>query len=143
MANRRQGRLNRAWDSNGWPGSDEIVELDPEIGFSDAGPPRVDASGSRTADPQFTTSDQGAQVHKSSGNQPTVEVVRLSVNLLPDSAVTLKTLCRRNGLNLTEGIKRAIKLWKIVDDTTLEGGRVLVESSGPPGEHTYREIVFV
>jgi len=74
---------------------------------------------------------------------PAIEVVRLSVNLLPDSAATLKSLCGRNDLNLTEGIKRAIRLWKIVDDATTSGGRVLIESSSERGESIYREVLFV
>lgn len=78
-----------------------------------------------------------------SGAATPVAVVRLSVNLAPDVAETLKALCANAGLNLTEGTKRAIKLWKLVEDVQSEGGRVLVESRDERGAPFYKEIVFL
>jgi hypothetical protein len=52
--------------------------------------------------------------------------VRLSVNLSVESAETLKALIRRKGLTITEGIRRAIVVWKFVEDESSKGNQIAV-----------------
>jgi hypothetical protein len=52
--------------------------------------------------------------------------VRLSVNLSVESAETLRTLIRRKGLTITEGIRRAIAVWKFVEDENSNGNQLAV-----------------
>src|SRR5690349_16407954 len=119
MPDRRSGRLHRATDTINSPvnGEDEL----PAFG--------IESQSNSSA--EF---DDGIRRTRANGSVPlgtSVDVVRLSVNLLPETAATLKDLCRRSALNLTEGIKRSIRLWKLIDDANAEGGRVLIETSDP------------
>lgn len=69
-------------------------------------------------------------------------VVRLSVNLTPDVADALKTTSSRQGVTATEGIRRAVVLWKLVDDETRKGNRLaVVEGEGE--KRQYREIIIL
>jgi hypothetical protein len=52
--------------------------------------------------------------------------VRLSVNLSVESAETLRALIRRKGLTITEGVRRAIAVWKFVEDENSNGNQLAV-----------------
>ncbi len=52
--------------------------------------------------------------------------VRLSVNVALDVADALKTLTRRRGITATEGVRRAIAVWKLVEDEKDAGNRVQI-----------------
>jgi hypothetical protein len=52
--------------------------------------------------------------------------VRLSVNLNNETAQTFKALIRHRGLSITEGIRRAIAVWKFVEDETSKGNQLAV-----------------
>jgi hypothetical protein len=52
--------------------------------------------------------------------------VRLSVNLSAESAETFRTLIKRKGLTITEGIRRAIAVWKFVEDEMQRGNQIAV-----------------
>jgi len=52
--------------------------------------------------------------------------VRLSVNLSVESAETLKALIRRKGLTITEGVRRAIAVWRFVEDENSKGNQIAV-----------------
>jgi len=57
--------------------------------------------------------------------------VRLSVNLSVESAETLRALIRRKGLTITEGIRRAIAVWKFVEDESSKGNQLaVIEADG-------------
>ena len=43
-------------------------------------------------------------------------VFRLSVNLAPSVADALKATAKKKGLSITEGIRHAIAIWKLVTD---------------------------
>ncbi|WP_157548650.1 ribbon-helix-helix protein, CopG family [Nonomuraea candida] len=59
--------------------------------------------------------------------------VRLSVNLSHETADTFKTLAERKGLSFTEAIRRAITIWKFVEDQLSQGHELaIVESDGNP-----------
>jgi hypothetical protein len=52
--------------------------------------------------------------------------VRLSVNLSPGTAAILRTVLNRKGLSITEGIRRAIAVWKFVEDEVERGNQLAV-----------------
>lgn len=59
--------------------------------------------------------------------------VRLSVNLSHETADTFKTLAERKGLSFTEAIRRAITIWKFVEDQLSQGHELaVVEADGTP-----------
>ena len=43
-------------------------------------------------------------------------VVRLSVNLSPSVAETLRSLCTRKGVSITEGVRRAVAIWRFLEE---------------------------
>ena len=53
-------------------------------------------------------------------------LVRLSINLSIETAETLKALVDRKGLTSTEGVRRAIAVWKFVEDETSRGNQIAV-----------------
>lgn len=54
--------------------------------------------------------------------------VRLTVNLALDVADAFKTLTRRRGITATEGVRRAIAMWKLIEDESAAGGTVQIVS---------------
>lgn len=52
--------------------------------------------------------------------------VRLSVNLSPGTAALLRAVLDRKGLSITEGIRRAIAVWKFVEDEVERGNQLAV-----------------
>lgn len=65
--------------------------------------------------------------------------VRLSVNLSPETADVFKTLSTQKGLSITEGIRRAIAVWKFLEDERSRGNEIAVlEADG-----TVRKVVFL
>jgi hypothetical protein len=64
--------------------------------------------------------------HGSSADTDRERSVRLSINLSAESAETLRTLIRRKGLTITEGIRRAIAVWKFVEDENSSGNQLAV-----------------
>ena len=46
---------------------------------------------------------------------------RLSVNVALDIAEALRSLTRRKGITATEGVRRAIAVWKLVEDASAAG----------------------
>jgi hypothetical protein len=56
--------------------------------------------------------------------------VRLSVNLAPDVAETLKSYSRRKGVSVTESIRRAISVLAYVDAAQARGASVNIAESG-------------
>jgi hypothetical protein len=78
-------------------------------------------------------------------DKPTTDsgVVRLSVNLAPDVAETLKDNARRKGLSITEGIRRAIAVWAFIEEAKRKGNRIaLIEDLGG-GKERLREVVLI
>jgi hypothetical protein len=64
--------------------------------------------------------------------------VRLSVNLSAPVAEALKTLSERHQSTYTEEVRRAISMWKYLDEKLSQGDRVLIET--PKGR--IRELVI-
>jgi len=53
-------------------------------------------------------------------------LTRLSVNLSAETADSFRSLIKRKGLSITEGIRRAIAVWKFVEDETSRGNQLAV-----------------
>ena len=53
-------------------------------------------------------------------------LVRLSINLSAETADAFKALIERKGLTLTEGIRRAITVWRFLEDETAKGNQIAV-----------------
>lgn len=52
--------------------------------------------------------------------------VRLSVNLSTEADETFKSLIDRKGLSISEGIRRAIAVWKFLEDEEARGNEIAV-----------------
>lgn len=94
------------------------------------GPPQV--SGVPQSDPEPAREmNHVARVSEQSdadqdGSVDHERSVRLSVNLSVESAETLKVLTKRKGLTITEGIRRAVAVWKFVEDENTKGNQIAV-----------------
>ncbi|MDM7855488.1 CopG family transcriptional regulator [Cellulomonas alba] len=69
-------------------------------------------------------------------------VVRLSVNLAPTVAAALKSTAAKKGLSITEAIRHAIAVWKLVVDEQAAGRKVMIVE-GQGDSATFREIVLI
>jgi hypothetical protein len=67
------------------------------------------------------TEDEGRRRSPDRGN-----LVRLSINLGAETADAFKALIERKGLTITEGIRRAITVWKFVEEETAKGNQIAV-----------------
>lgn len=64
---------------------------------------------------------------------------RLSVNLSEDTAEALQGLVARRRTTLTDGVRRAIAVWKFVEDEVAAGNRLaVIDKNG-----NVREVVLV
>jgi hypothetical protein len=64
-------------------------------------------------------------------------LVRLTVKLSRSVADALKTLTRKHGSTMTEEVRRALSLWKYIDDERERGSSLLIERDG-----RFREILI-
>lgn len=64
---------------------------------------------------------------------------RLSVNVALDVAETLRALTKRRGITVTDGVRRAIAIWKLVEDADAKGQQVQIVD---PATGTVRELVM-
>ena len=64
--------------------------------------------------------------------------VRLSVNLNSEVAGELKAYAKRNGVSVTEAVRRAIALLGFADETRRNGGTLEVEENG-----ALKEVLFL
>lgn len=65
--------------------------------------------------------------------------VRLNADLAPDVAQALQNLATRNGISLSEAVRRAISTEAYLQETRDSGGKVLIEEGGG----RLKELVFV
>ena len=68
-----------------------------------------------------------------------VKKVRLNADLAPDVAEALQHLAARNGISLSEAVRRAISTEAYLQETRDSGGKVLIEG----GDGRLKELVFV
>lgn len=69
-----------------------------------------------------------------------VKFTRLSVNIALDVADMIRSLTRRKGITATEGVRRAIVLWKLVEDELAAGNTVHVVNAKTG---TTRELILL
>jgi hypothetical protein len=67
------------------------------------------------------------------------KTIRLSVNLTPEIAESLRSISNRRGITLTEAIRRAISTQLFVEDALDQGAKILIAEPDEP----VRELVFV
>ena len=91
-----------------------------------AGGPKPDPDPSRETDHVARGSKEPGTSQGSSVDVDHERSVRLSINLSVESAETLRSLIRRKGLTITEGIRRAIAVWKFVEDENSNGNQLAV-----------------
>ncbi len=65
--------------------------------------------------------------------------VRLSVNLSFETAETFKGLIGRKGLSISEGMRRAIAVWKFLEDEEALGNQIAVIEP----DETVRKVVLL
>jgi hypothetical protein len=67
-------------------------------------------------------------------------LVRLSINLNAETADAFKALIERKGITITEGIRRAITVWKFLEDETARGNQIaVIEQDG----NTRKVVLFL
>jgi hypothetical protein len=71
-----------------------------------------------------------------------VNHVRLSVNIATDVSDALKALSYRHDVTVTETIRRAIAILKLVSDENERGNRVMVVQ-GEGESATFRELILL
>jgi len=67
--------------------------------------------------------------------------VRLSVNLGAQPAAALRELMTKKGITATEAVRRALSIWKFVEDERAQGHRLAV-LEGDGDQRAVREIIF-
>jgi predicted DNA-binding protein len=77
---------------------------------------------------------EGRKRTQSRGN-----LVRLSINLSTETAETLKALAERKGVTITEGIRRAIIIWKFMEDEISQGNQIAVIQK----DETIRKVLML
>jgi hypothetical protein len=65
-------------------------------------------------------------------------LVRLAVNLGPESSDVLKEYASRKGVSVTEAVRRAIAVLAFVDETQRRGASINVEEDG-----VLKEVMFL
>ena len=58
------------------------------------------------------------------------ETVKLSVNLPSEAVETLRAYAAREGITMTEALRRAMGLQKFIDSEVADGAKVLLEHKG-------------
>lgn len=68
-------------------------------------------------------------------------IVRLSVNLAPSVALALRQTAEKSGVSVTEAVRRAVAVWKLVVDARAQGHTVLVmRGEGPEARFAEVEL---
>ena len=66
------------------------------------------------------------------------DYTRLTVNINRETVAAMKAIAERRGISYTETIRRAVAVYKLVEDETAQGHTIQIKD----GE-TVREVVFV
>lgn len=67
-------------------------------------------------------------------------LTRLNVNLNAETADALKEIAEHRGISFTEAVRRAISVYKFIDDETQEGHRI---QTVDPERNQVRELVLM
>jgi hypothetical protein len=86
-----------------------------------------------TAPPNKTDAESPKHARSKGG------LVRLSINLSIETVEALKELVDRKGVTITEGIRRAIVVWKFIEDETSRGNQIAVIQK----DETVRKVLIL
>jgi hypothetical protein len=67
-------------------------------------------------------------------------MTRLNVNLNSETAAALQEIAENRGISFTEAVRRAISVYKFIDDETQEGHRI---QTVDPERNQVRELVLM
>jgi len=70
------------------------------------------------------SSPRPATDRKSRDGQAEQQLVRLSVNMNAETAAALRELAEERNISFTEAVRRAISVYKFVDDEAREGRKI-------------------
>jgi hypothetical protein len=76
--------------------------------------------------PQPAATDNHKHPGLKPGSKHHRRFVRLSVNLSSETDEIFKSLIDRKGLSISEGIRRAIAVWKFLEDEEARGNQIAV-----------------
>jgi hypothetical protein len=104
----------------------------------DLGVSAPDYDNARKINPMTTSSGDSADSRRRSHER--AGLVRLSINLSAETADAFKALIERKGITITEGIRRAITVWKFLEDETAKGNQIaVIEQDG----NTRKVVLFL
>jgi hypothetical protein len=63
---------------------------------------------------------------------------RLSININQESAAALKEITERRGISYTEAIRRAIAIYKLIEDEVASGNKIQIKEG-----KVVREVVMI
>lgn len=78
---------------------------------------------------------------RNEGSSPSsTKSVRLSVNMNPETAEALKEIAERNGISVTEAVRRAISVAHFIEAQAREGKSIQIED---PKTGKVRELIMM
>jgi hypothetical protein len=80
------------------------------------------------------------RVEAAVGDIRNLHLVRLNVNLNPETAEALRVVAEARGISLTEAVRRAVAIYKYIEDEIAADRKVLTEDAR--GRHR-RELVLL
>jgi predicted transcriptional regulator len=81
-----------------------------------------------------------AQTETGNPRSGSTGVTRLNINLSEETAASLRELAEARGISFTEAVRRAIAIYKFVEDEVAAGNQV---QSVDTGRGTVRELVLL
>lgn len=66
-------------------------------------------------------------------------LVRLSVNINTETHDALKEISGKRHITITEAVRRAVSVWKFIEDSDARGETILIEQANGK----YRELVIL
>jgi hypothetical protein len=67
-----------------------------------------------------------------------VDYTRLTINVHPDTLAAIKTIAKRRGISYTELIRRAVAVYKLIEDELAQGRTIQIKDG-----KNVREVVLV
>jgi len=84
--------------------------------------------------PRNVEPDGGSATTKKLDADSGTRVVRLSINLNPESADVLREYANRKGISITEAVRRAIGALSFLDESQSKGASVLIKQGNDTKE---------
>jgi hypothetical protein len=94
-----------------------------------ASPIDVDLMAHKEGIPMSATTRTPSRKRNGRDEQTDQTLVRLNVNLNVETAAALRQIAEERDISFTEAVRRAISVYKFIDDETREGRRIQTTSS--------------